>query len=414
MKYDFLSKYYYKGQDVYFEEYNRRTQGPGCTFYNFEVNSNQIFVLTTMEMLELTTSIHINNSQLKSTIKQLPNVALESYQYSCLIDEILMTNDMEGIHSTRREIKDVLSAKPEDRTKRFAGLVKKYLLLMQNSSEIPLKNCEDIRSLYDEIVLDEVRSARGENVPDGELFRKSIAEVISGTQKVKHVGLHPEERIIDAMNQALSILNSNQGPLLVRTAIFHYLFGYIHPFYDGNGRTSRFISSYLLSQELDPLVAYRLSFAIKEKKESYYKAFDHCNDTKNKGDLTPFVIMFLKMVSRAIDNLSIKVNEGCEKLDFYHSLLDKAYQPKDKMMSSVLFYLIQCTLFSVDLPGRTELIKHLDSSYPTVSAIINKLIKDGAPITEKKEGRRKIVYALDLDKTGDYLKNKIHSTDGLC
>ncbi|WP_164914286.1 Fic family protein [Aminipila luticellarii] len=407
MKYELLSKYYYKGNDIYLDEYNKRINSFGCTIFDFKLGSDPIFIVSTIELINLIAKIYKKNSELNKKILELPYIALDSYQKSCLVDEIMLTNDIEGIHSTRREIKDVIDASREDRSKRFNGLVKKYLLLLEQHINIPLKTCEDIRSLYDEIVLDEVKSESKENIPDGELFRTEIAEVISGTQKVKHVGLFPESKIINAMNQALSILNSEGITPLIRIAIFHYLFGYIHPFYDGNGRTSRFISSYTLSQELSPLVAYRLSFAIKEKKEDYYKAFDFCNDKKNKGDITPFVIMFLEMIDRAIDNLSNKINDGFEKLKFYLELINQAFtNSKENLMRDILFCLIQNSLFSNDALGRNELAVMLERSYPTIKGTLNALIKSGAPIYEKTEERNKKVYTLDLDKVGEYLKQK--------
>lgn len=407
MKYELLSKYYYKGNDIYLDEYNKRINSLGCTTFQFRLDSDLIFFVSTIELINLVAKIYKKNSDLNKKILALPNMALDSYERSCLVDEIMLTNDIEGIHSTRREIKDVIDAPLEDRSKRFNGLVKKYLLLLERHPNIPLKTCEDVRSLYDEIVLDEVKSESKENIPDGEFFRTEIAEVISGTQKVKHIGIFPESKIINAMNQALSILNSEEITPLIRIAIFHYLFGYIHPFYDGNGRTSRFISSYTLSQELSSLVAYRLSFAIKEKKEDYYKAFDFCNDQKNKGDLTPFVIMFLEMIDRAIDNLSSKINDGFEKLEFYFEFINKAFtNPKENLMCETLFCLIQNSLFSNDTLGRNELAVILKRSYPTITEALKALIKDGAPIYEKTEERNKKIYILDLDKVGDYLKQR--------
>ncbi len=36
---------------------------------------------------------------------------------------------------------------------------------------------------------------------------------------------------------------------LVSIAVFHYLFGYVHPFYDGNGRMARYLSSIFCSEK---------------------------------------------------------------------------------------------------------------------------------------------------------------------
>ena len=80
------------------------------------------------------------------------------------------------------------------------------------------------------------------------------------------------------MSKALDFLNHSEISTPVRVAVFHYMLGYIHPFYDGNGRMARFISSYTLSQEMDPLIGVRLSYTIKENIAAYYKLFKETND----------------------------------------------------------------------------------------------------------------------------------------
>ena len=61
------------------------------------------------------------------------------------------------------------------------------------------------------------------------------------------------------MDAALKILHSQDFPLFVRLGLFRYFFGYIHPFYDGNGQTDRFITSYFLKKNFHLLLGLRLS-----------------------------------------------------------------------------------------------------------------------------------------------------------
>ena len=80
--------------------------------------------------------------------------------------------------------------------------------------------------------------------------------------------------MIETMDAALKILHSQDLPLLVRLGLFHYFFAYIHPFYDGNGRTDRFITSYFLKKNFHLLLGLRLSVYIKRNRKAYYKLFE--------------------------------------------------------------------------------------------------------------------------------------------
>ena len=79
-----------------------------------------------------------------------------------------------------------------------------------------------------------------------------------------------------------------------------YFFGYIHPFYDGNGRISRFISSYYLAKEFNEIVALRLAVTIKKYQKNYYKVFQETDSEINGGDLTVFVYTFLEIINKAM------------------------------------------------------------------------------------------------------------------
>ena len=258
-----------------------------------------------------------------------------------------------------------------------------------------MEKCEDVRKIYDDIFLDEIKQDDPKNVPDGKIFRKDSVSVYSPTDKEIHKGLNPEEKIIEAMDSALKLLKNEKLDILVRISLFHYLFGYIHPFYDGNGRTSRFISSYLLSQELDRLIGYRISYTIKENIGKYYKAFDTCNHPLNKGDLTPFAEMFLNIIDISIKQLLYALEKRVSELEHFKFLLEQMLSDETERVKSLYFILVQAALFSNVGITAQELSGYLDISPNTLRTMLKKIPQD-LLITNKSE--KEYHYLMNLGK----------------
>lgn len=379
----------------YKEEYNRRFNNEDTIHLPINIGKNPAFICQTPEIYKQVIEIERLDKKVLSLYKSFPGVAIEQYTNNCLIDEVILTNNIEGVHSTRKEIGEILQdLSAHNRRNRFVGLVAKYAALERRIT-IPLKTCQDIRKIYDDIFYEEIKTTTPENLPDGEIFRKSVVEVHSATQKVLHKGLMPESRIIEMFEQSLAMLNDNNIDIFIRIAVFHYLFGYIHPFYDGNGRTSRFISSYLLSQQLTPLIGFRLSYTIKENISKYYKAFDICNAPHNKGELTPFVEMFLNIVELSMQQLLETLEEKKQKWDYYCQNI-KNLPNADKSDISMLYdVLIQAALFSNIGISRDELINHMELSENTVRSRL-KLIPESLLIENRQKSRK--FYLLNLDE----------------
>lgn len=399
MKYRALSSIFYSDNNKYLEIYKNRYNSESTYRFNFKVNGYNSFVVINHDILQRVESIMELDRELLKKMNSVPLIALNQYTKKCLIDEIRMTNEIEGVISTRKEINEILNNKTHDNKKRrLYGLVKKYELLMEE--DIQLLDCKDIRKLYDELVLKEVIEEEPKNYPDGNIFRAGKVYVQSPTGKVIHNGVYPETELITHMTDALNILNNDDYNFLIRIAVFHYMFGYSHPFYDGNGRTSRFISSYLISQKLQYLVSYRLSYTIQENINSYYKMFKDTNDEKNRGDLTIFVVKFFDILIKALNDLCESLDDRRNKLQFFESIVDKVSKGDEKK-ASILFILVQNTLFGEEGLSADELYYITNGGKYNVSNVGKSKIRASLKELEEilyitMDGKKKL-YDVDLN-----------------
>lgn len=393
MKYRLLSSVFYSDKDQYEELYQRRINSESTYLFDFKVNGYNGFVVINHNILQNIDKIMALDKKLQELIYHVPEIALRQYTKKCLIDEIRMTNQIEGVNSTKKEINDILNSNEKKAAKkRLYGLVKKYQLLEEE--DISLEKCEDIRDLYDELVLAEVSEEDSRNIPDGVLFRKEVVYVESSSRKKIHKGIYPEEKIIQYMTDGLNILNNKEYNFLIRIAVFHYIFGYIHPFYDGNGRTSRFISSYLMSLKLEFLVSYRLSYTIKENINLYYKIFKEANDIKNRGDLTKFVTEFLSIISKSMEDLCYSLEERENKLNYFWNIINEKY-PDDEKKQAIIFILVQNSLFG-DSGLSIDEIKSISEVGISKTRNLLKELKEQNIVSVTKEGNKNI-YELELN-----------------
>ena len=393
MSYESLGKIYYKNNEKYEDIYQSRFNSEFTIKFDFNIGEHQSFLVINNDILTLVSAIMKSDKNLSKASLGLPPIALKYFLKRCLIDEIQITNEIEGVRSTKREIRALVDTKEKSKEKkRLYGLVQKYKLLLSDIN-FSLDTCEDIRTLYDEFVLAEVERENVKNIPDGKIFRKDMVEIISPSQKVIHKGVFPEEKIIDLLTKALNVLKVIDINPLVKIALFHYMFGYIHPFYDGNGRVSRFISSYLLNKELEKMVGFSLSNSIKNKISKYYDIFKITNEQKNKGDMTPFVIGFLELINDGVENLYNVIESKKEQLDFYQKIIN-GYADDNKSVINILYILVQNALFDdegLDVVRLSQITKLSDSS-------IRIKLKDlKAFVTSEFVGKKKI-YSANLEE----------------
>jgi Fic family protein len=93
--------------------------------------------------------------------------------------------------------------------------------------------------------------------------------------------------LIDWLNDDSILINS-----VVKAAIFHHRFVWIHPFFDGNGRTVRLAYNlYLMKLGFPPAII------LKNDRKKYYDSLNKANN----GDYSKLVLLVLQALERSMD-----------------------------------------------------------------------------------------------------------------
>ncbi|MCF0105270.1 MAG: Fic family protein, partial [Holdemanella sp.] len=154
-----------------------------------------------------------------------------------MIDDIVSTNGIESIQSTRHDIFYCMNQLNRKKNDTITSIVNTYELLIK-SGGIEIHSHNDVCRIYDFImkgVLDK------KDQPDGLYYRKSDVFITDGL-KVIHSGLKGEGMIMEAMDAFIELYNSCLN-VYEKMILCHFILESIHPFYDGNGRLGRFLFS---------------------------------------------------------------------------------------------------------------------------------------------------------------------------
>ncbi len=115
------------------------------------------------------------------------------------------------------------------------------------------------------------------------------------------------EAVRDAMPAFFDLLEKEPEPS-VRAVLGHWLFGYIHPYPDGNGRMARFLMNVMLASGGYPWTIIRV-----RDRNAYLAALDRASIDM---DSKPFTTLIGQRVRWALERHELKFPDRAEKWDF--------------------------------------------------------------------------------------------------
>ncbi|MCZ6485479.1 MAG: Fic family protein, partial [Acidobacteria bacterium] len=100
------------------------------------------------------------------------------------------------------------------------------------------------------------------------------------------------EVISDAMSVLFDLLEHETDPA-VRAVLGHWLFGYVHPYQDGNGRIARFLMNAMLASGGYPWTVIRV-----EDRTNYLSSLESASV---QNDIRPFAVFVAKQMQLSMD-----------------------------------------------------------------------------------------------------------------
>ena len=270
----------------------------------------------------------------------------------------------------------------KNKRKRLLSTVRLYHDILSNDF-LKIEDVKVIREIYDILTEGEIES---NDALDGDLFRNDIVEVVDqNSGRTEHIPPKNETKILMMLTSWITFINDKTAPFLIKAALAHYFFENIHPFYDGNGRTGRYILSRYLSRKLDIYSGLVISQKINENKKKYYDAFRTTGDYENKAEGTFFVIDILELLKEGQNDIIKFLNDKQALLGAFWDEIQHHPNMTD-LEREILFLLFQSTVF-VDLPKDgikdNEIVTILSASYPKKTIKDNiKLLRSQGIITQ--------------------------------
>jgi len=105
----------------------------------------------------------------------------------------------------------------------------------------------------------------------------------------------------------------------------------IHPFDDGNGRLARIITEMLLARGLgSPRRFYSVSSQIMRERNAYYETLE--STQKGDGDVTKWIVWFLRCMEQSIAAAEDTVNNVLRKAVFWQKNYAFPFNPRQREM----------------------------------------------------------------------------------
>jgi Fic family protein len=232
-----------------------------------------------------------------------------------LIDEAINSSQIEGAAITRRKAKELIRSGEKPKNKDEVMVLNNYKVIRLIKStlikdDISIEMIQEIHQGLTQDLLDP---------RDVGQFRRDLDEndkvnVYDSDGAVLHEP-PPAETLKTRLQDLCRFINSPEPFIhpVIKAIIIHFSIGYIHPFYDGNGRVARGLFYWFLLKHGYTLFEFiSISEHINNTPGQYKRAYLYAENDDN--DLTYFIYYHLTIIEQCLDSLKRYIHQKLEEV----------------------------------------------------------------------------------------------------
>ncbi len=299
------------------------------------------------KLIGLINDIEYHRGTLDGIAKLFNQDDIRKIEVDALTDEAINTSLIEGEVFKRESVRSSFRKKLDEN---FDNQNDKYSTAITDSLvEILLDSALNKEALIVERLhgwhncLFENRYSRLHKINIASFRNNDDMEVVSGAigfEKV-HYRAIPVAKIDEDIKNLLEYCNESDENIYIKSAIAHLWFVVIHPYDDGNGRVSRAITDYILSQETThtQFKLYSISTAINSDRKGYYNILDKTTNLfRNRDfDITPWLEWNLTILKNAMTVALKNIEYLMQKIKFWDRHREKALNERQiKVLNKIL------------------------------------------------------------------------------
>ncbi len=319
------------------------------------------------------------------------------YLKNSVLEEAIASSQVEGAATTTKVAFELLKSgrKPRNESEQMIFNNLRSIMLINEETDKNL-SIELIIELHKTMTVNTSAEYCAGSFRDTPIF---VQDHIDGD--VAHTA--PDSATIDSYIQDLINFTNTEQPFIhpiIKASIIHFIFGFIHPFEDGNGRTARALFYWYLTKKGYSLIKnISISKSILDSRIQYDKAFLKTENDDN--DLTYFINYSIKSLRVAFESLikyrDKKKGEHERQQLIAYKIIKKGLNDRQADLIGYLYSKENAKVNITAYSKRHKIVRQ------TARRDLNELIKLKL-IEENRIGRNVVFTIVSKDRINKYLE----------